>query len=486
MLTEGLMLSFWGGLLGLGLAFGAVKLQVAFGPAGLPRLGEIGLDASTVAFAFLVSLLAGALLGLIPALKYARPALLDSLHSEGRSSSLSGERHRTLNTLVIAQVSLALVLMIGAGLMIRTFRALVEARPGFTNSETIQTFRIAIPPQLISDPDRVVRMQRDIVANLEAIPGVSSAGFANTLPADGQPPMWDSIGVEGRSRPPGEFGPMRRFKLVSPGFLGAMGTRIMAGRDYEWREVLDRRNVVIVSDNLARELWGSPANAIGKRILAGAPFEIIGVVEDVRDNGIQEPAPATVYWLPGNQGFGPVRNASFALRSSRTASEGLLRQIEQSVWKVNSNLSIAAIQSLGDIQRRSFARTSFTLVMLAIAGSMALVLGVIGLYGVISYTVARRRREVGIRIALGAEPATVKQMFVGHALRLTIAGLSLGLIAAAGLSRFMGSLLFDVTPLDPTTYSTAAAILATAACLASYLPARRAARFDPIETLRSE
>jgi ABC-type antimicrobial peptide transport system permease subunit len=260
----------------------------------------------------------------------------------------------------------------------------------------------------------------------------------------------------------------------------------MAGRDYEWRELLDKRNVVLVSDNLARELWGSPASAIGKRILAGPAFEVVGVVEDVRDNGIQEPAPATVYWMPGNQGGPAVRNASFTVRSSRTGSEGLLRQIEQAVWKVNSNLSVAAIQPLSDIQRRSLARTSFTLVMLSTAGSMAVILGVIGLYGVISYAVAHRRREVGIRIALGAESGAVKQMFVGHALRLTIAGLGLGLVAAAGLSRFMSSLLFGVTPLDPATYSAAAAILAAAGCLAGYLPARRSAKLDPIETLRSE
>jgi ABC-type antimicrobial peptide transport system permease subunit len=216
------------------------------------------------------------------------------------------------------------------------------------------------------------------------------------------------------------------------------------------------------------------------------------VAQDVYDNGVQEVPPATVYWpsyldnvyVPGSPTV--ARNVAFAVRSSRTGSADFLRQVEQAVWQVNSNLSMASIQTLADLHNRSLARTSFTLVMLAVAGGMALVLGVIGIYGVLAYTVTRRRREVGIRMALGAEPWSVKLMFLRHALALTAIGVAAGLGAAAGLSRWMSSLLFGVAPFDPVTYASMTVVLIAAAVAASYFPARRAAKVDPIETLRSE
>jgi CHRD domain-containing protein/MacB-like protein/FtsX-like permease family protein len=235
---------------------------------------------------------------------------------------------------------------------------------------------------------------------------------------DGLPPNWDAIVVEDQPRLPGQSPPMRRFKAISPGFLEAMGTRLITGRSYEWVDLLDRRPVILISENLAREYWGDPRTALGKRIGYARNFrEVIGVVQDVYDNGVQDAAPATVYWptFDANKFMPATRYVTFALRSARTGSEGFLRQVEQAVWSVNANLSVAAVQSMAELHVRSMARTSFTLVMLAIAGGMALLLGIIGIYGVIAYTVAQRRREVGIRLALGAEPSTVRRMFCGTA-----------------------------------------------------------------------
>ena len=493
LLVESLVLGLLGGVLGTAIAAGLLKVVVAIGPASLPRLNEISMDGRTAGFALLVSLLAGSLLGLIPAWQYARPKLGPALHAGGRSATGTRQKHLTQNALVVAQVALALVLLVCSGLMIRTFWALNGIQPGFTAPEQIQTFRITIPPALIAQPERAALTQQQIQEKLAALPGVSAVGFASTIPTDGLPPFWDSIGVEGPPPQPGQPQAMRRFKNISPGFLKTMGTRLVAGRSYQWADLLERRPVILISENLARELWGDPRAALGKRVGYFGNFrEVIGVVQDVYDNGVQDVAPASVYWPSfGANGIaeGPpdvIRNVTFTLRSARTGSQDFLRQVEQAVWSVNSNLSLAAVQSMAELHSRSMARTSFTLVMLAIAGGMALLLGVIGIYGVIAYTVAQRRREVGIRLAMGANSAAVKRMFMCHGLIVSAMGCVVGVGAAMALSSVMKSLLFRVTPLDPMTYATMSAVLLVAALAACYLPARRAAAVDPVETLRAE
>jgi putative ABC transport system permease protein len=494
LLFESLVLGLLGGVLGLALAFGVVKLLVAIGPASLPRLDEIAVDGRVLGFALAISVIAGAVLGLVPALKYAGRGLGGALGSEGRGASQSRQRHLAQNVLVVTQVALALVLLVSSGLMIRTFQALNRVDPGFTGPEQVETWRISVPPDLVAEPERVARTYQEIVNKLAAIPGVTSVGFATALPSDGLPPNWDGVQVEGQPLAPGRFPPMRRWKNISPGFLETMGTKLAAGRSFEWRDLLERRHVVMLSENMARELWGSAKAAVGQRIGPGPGrwHEVIGVVQDVYDNGVQEVAPATVYWpayldnvyVPGSPTV--ARNVAFTVRSSRTGSADFLRQVEQAVWQANSNLSMASIQTLADLHNRSLARTSFTLVMLAIAGGMALVLGVIGIYGVLAYTVTRRQREVGIRMALGAPPASVKLMFLRHGLVLTAIGVAAGLGTAAALSQWMSSLLFGVKPFDPVTYGSMAALLVAAAGAASYFPARRAAKVNPIETLQSE
>ncbi len=489
LLVESLALGLLGGLLGVAIAAGLLKAVVAIGPASLPRLNEISMDGQTAVFALGVSLTAGFLLGLIPAWQYARPKLGPALRAGGRSATDSRQKHRAQNVLVVAQVALALVLLVCSGLMIRTFQALNRVQPGFTEPEQIQTLRIAIPPALIAEPERVALTQQQIQEKLAVLPGVSLVGFASTIPTDGLSPDWDGIEVEGRPQLPGQFPPMRRFKDISPGFLEAMGTRLIIGRSYEWTDLLDRRPVILISENLAWEYWGDPGAALGKRIgYAGKFREVIGVVQDVYDNGVQDVAPATVYWptFDANKFTSVTRNVTFALRSGRTGSAGFLRQVEQAVWSVNANLSVADVQSMADLHSRSIARTSFTLVMLAIAGVMALLLGVVGIYGVIAYTVAQRRREIGIRLALGAAPSTVTRMFLRHGVILCAIGCVLGLGGAVALSSLMKSLLFGVTPLDPMTYAVMPVVLLVAALTACYLPAHRAAAVDPVETLRGD
>src|SRR5687768_4990720 len=314
LLLESVLLALVGGLLGVGVAYAALRLLVSIGPVGLPRLGDIALDARALTFALLVSLSAGVLLGLAPALKYPRRRIAAALHGIGRTVGISRERHRTQNALVVAQVALALVLLVGSGLMIRTFQALRAVEPGFTNPKQLQIMRIVIPAPTVAEPERVVRLQNDIVDSLAAIPGVVSVGYVNSMPMEGLATNWDAITVEGRPRPPDDPGPVRRLKYLSPGLLAASGTRLVAGRDLTWTEVDDGRPMVLVSENLAREVWGSPAGALGKRIRLNprAPWsDVIGVAQDVRDNGVDTEAPAIVYFPPlrnpGTPGASVVR-----------------------------------------------------------------------------------------------------------------------------------------------------------------------------------
>jgi ABC-type antimicrobial peptide transport system permease subunit len=247
----------------------------------------------------------------------------------------------------------------------------------------------------------------------------------------------------------------------------------------------------MISENLAREFWGTPSAAVGKRLrqYSFMPWqEVIGVVQDVRQNGIQEKAPNIVYWpaLMRNSFVPVTRAVTFVIRSERVGTEGFLNQVRQAVWSVNASLPLASVRTMREIYDESLAATSFTLVMLEIAGAMAMMLGLIGIYGVISYTVSQRTREIGIRVALGAEPGALRWLFVRQGLALAGCGTVTGLAAAAGLTRLMKSVLFGISPVDPLTYATVPLILVAATVLASYLPARRAAAVNPVETLRAE
>ena len=495
LLVESVLLALMGGALSVGLARGGLQLLLALGPANMPRHAEISLDVRALAFTLLLSLLSSILFGLIPALRYAAPHISLALHSAGRTSSASRDRHRARNILVVGEVAMALVLLVSAGLMIRTFQALRNVNPGFAGASQLQTMRTSIPKLLIADPTRVIRTEQAIADKVSAIPGVTSAAFTDEMPMEDFGSDWDEIRAESSASQNDKKLPLRLFKYVSPGFFHTAGTRLLTGRELTWDDIYGQRQVVLISENLACELWGSPSAALGKRLreFDDMPWhEVIGVVQNTRENGVDKEAPAIVYWPPlmnflfGRNELDAQRTMTFIVRTPRAGSQSLVRELQQAVWSVEPSLPVASVRTMQDIYGQSLSRTSFTLSMLAIAGAMAFVLGIIGIYGVISYAVSQRRREIGIRLALGAQQHELKQMFVRSGLTLAAIGVGIGLITALSLTRFMKSLLFGISAIDPVTYVGVPIVLTAAAVLASYLPARRASKIDPLETLRAE
>jgi predicted permease len=495
LLFESMMLGIAGSIVGLVLAFGALRVLVAMAPTGLPRLHEIGIDLPVLLFALGLALFVGLVIGLIPVVKYAGANLQSSLREGGRSLSQGRERHRARNALVVVQVALALVLLICSGLMIRTFRALVHVNPGFTSPDTLQAFDIYIPDSIVPDKqgDRVVHLQQEIQTRLAAIPGVSSVSFSTGVPMDSSG-FFDPVFAQDHVYREGEIPPIRRFIFPSPGFFSTMGTPIVAGRDLTWDDTYGKRPMALVSESTAKQYWNSAANAIGKHLRVATTddwHEVVGVVGDTFNDGVDKPPTTIVYWpvlqakFEGQPDFAR-RGVTFVLRSSRAGSATFMSEVQRAVWSVNSDLPLANPTTLGELYTKSMARTSFTLIMLCVAGGMALLLGIVGIYGVISYAVSQRTREIGIRMAMGAQRNELTSLFVRQGLQLTGIGIVFGVAVAFATMRLMRSLLFDVSPMDPWTYVAATTGIVLIAWLASYLPSRRAAAVDPVHALRAE
>ena len=493
LLSESLVLAALGGAAGLLLAYGGVRALVALAPSGLPRLQDIAIDPVVVSFTVAISLLAGMLFGAIPVLKYATPRLASALSQGGRLGTASRQRHRARNALVVAEIALAVVLLVASGLMIRTFQAMRSVDPGFVNPSQVVTMRVSIPDSLVKDPEQTARAQEAIARRLEQIPGVTSVGISSAIAMEGVDSN-DPIFVEDFPGPSGRIPPIRRYKRTDGSYFAAMGTRLIAGRVLTWNDTYSQLPVVVVNETLAREYWKEPAAALGRRVrnTPDNPWRtIVGVVADERDDGLAKPAPAIVYWPLIIKDFwdAPVsvqRNVSYAIRTGRPKSPTLVKEIQQAVWSVNGSLPVANTRTLAEIMSRSMAQTSFALVMLGIAAAVALTLGVIGIYGVIAYVAAQRTKEIGIRIALGAAARDVTGLFLRQGLLLACAGIAIGLVTAAAATRVMSTLLYGVGALDPVTYVAVTLGLGLTALLASYLPAARAARIHPAEALRRE
>ncbi|MGH9403432.1 MAG: ABC transporter permease [Terriglobia bacterium] len=494
LLFESLVLALLGSALGLALAYAALRALIAAAPVGLPRLNEIGIDGTVLLFTLGIAVASSLLFGVVPVFKYAGARLGSGLREGGRSQSAGRERHRARSALVVVQVALAIVLLISSGLMIRTFRALTRIHAGFSSPSTLETFRVYISESMVKSPDQVVRVEASLLRSIEAVPGVASAGISTSIPMAGN--HWnDPVFARDHTYREGELPRLRRFKFVSPGYFHSIGTPLIAGRDFSWSDDFNRLPVAIVSENMARENWGSPAGALGKQIRVSTTddwHEVIGVVGNVYDDGVDQPPTSAVYWpllqshFEIEQGLVARRYVAFAVRSPLAGSQAFTGELRRAVHSLEPALPLWDVHRLDYFYQQSLSRKSFTLVMLATAGAMALLLAVVGLYGVISYSVAQRTREVGIRMALGAQPQQVMGLFLGHALTLTAVGIACGLGAALALMRLMSALLYGVKAADPLTYGLVSLGLLLVATLACYIPSLRATRVEPMVALRHE
>ena len=482
LLAESILLALAGGAVALLLARGAVDLLRRVAPSELPRLDDIAVDATVVLVTLGLALLSAGALTLVGLLRFRTVATI-ALKDSARSSGVA-RRARTRHALVITQVALALTLMIVSGLMLRTFVALLRVPPGFVQPEDVLTFRIAIPAGLIADDQAAARTFQSISDRLARVPGVSSVGLTSAITMDGE----DNGNPFYAEDVPRTDPPMRRYRSIAPGYVETMGNRMVAGRSVTWSEILERRPVIMVSEALAREYWTDPSAAIGRRV-GGSPTsswrEVVGVVGNERDDGLSRPPTPIVYWPMVSNEY-RWRRMAYVVRSSRARTSEFAREIQQAVWSVNGSLPVAEIETLDEIVARSMSRTSFVMVMISIAATVALLLGVVGLYGVITYAAAQRTRETGIRLALGAQVGHVRLLFLRQGLMLATAGIVIGIALALAVSRVMSALLFGVGRLDLVTYASMSVALFGVALLATYVPATRASRVDPLIALRGE
>jgi predicted permease len=491
LLSESVGLALAGGAAGLLLAAAGLQVLARVAPAGLPRIDEIGIDYVVVVFTIVIAVLTGLLFGLIPVMRHGETDSA-ALKQGGRSTGDAPGRRRGRNALVVSEIALALVLLVAAGLMIQTFLALRRVEPGFVRPHQVQTFRLSIPAAMVKDPQKVIVAYEQITERLKQIPGVLSAGLSTSVTMDGNvagTPIFVEEFPDANRRMP----PLRRHKRVGPGYFETMGNPVLAGRSITWMDVSQSRPVVVVSENFARAYWRNPADAVGKRVrqnLENPWREIVGVVGNERDDGLDQPATAIVYWPMlisewWNEPLSVSRAMTYVVRSGRVNSAPFVREIQHAVWSLNANLPLASVRTLEEIQAASIARTSFALVMLGIAAAVALLLGSVGIYGVIAYVATQRTREVGIRMALGAQTGDVRRLFLRHGIALTGAGIGIGIVVSLGVTRVMAAMLFGVSPMDPATYAAVSVGLAGVALLAMWLPARRASRVDPVDALRS-
>jgi predicted permease len=481
LLAEALMLGLAGAGLGVLFAQGGIVLLRSIAPVALPRVDEIGIDLVVLLVTLVTSLAMSLVFGLVPLTRFCA-FNIEALKETGRSTTDAQGRHRMRNALVVAEIALALVLLIVSGLMARTFVAMRQVQPGFVRPAEVQTFGLALPASLIRESAQVARTYEETAARLQQVPGVVAIGLSNSIAMDGGR-GGAPIFVE--ERPVAGTPPLRKVKVIGPGYFETMGNPVVAGRGLTWTDLHNPTHIAIVSDNFAREYWGEPAKAIGKRIggVPGVWYEIVEVVGDERSNGVNRPPPVTVY-LPMAGDF-ISRNMSYVIRATRVGAPGFLRELQQAVWSIRPGVPLGNVRTLDGILAQSMAQTSFAMVMLAIAAGVALLLAVVGVYGVVSYIATERTHEVGIRMALGAQRGDVLGLFLRQGLALTLAGVALGIGAAMLLTPVMSALLYGIGPTDPMTYAGVAIALGAVTLFATYLPARRAYGVEPVIALRS-
>jgi putative ABC transport system permease protein len=487
-LAESLVLALAGGIMGVAIAALAVRMTIALAPENLPRMGEVGMDLRVFAFAAVVSLVAALGPGMLPLRRHGRGDLSTELREGGARGGTAGrKRHRVRNTLVVAQVVLALVLLVGSGLMFRSFVALMAVDPGF-DRDGILAVQVSVPPAEVAVSRAAEEVFRQLRERLAAQPGVVSVSAASRVPLGGQLAMM-SHNLEDFPTEEGEPPHMVHLTWVDPGYFETLGIPVLDGRTLGDGDAADALRGLAVSRAYA-ERWWPDASALGRRVslLGGGPWEIVGVVENVRHRGLQED-PEEIIYVPTLTGAAAEPQVARTRELLvRVAGEPIafLSMVRSEVQELNSHLPVSNPRSLEDVARASAATTSFTMAILGAASLVALLLGLIGIYGVVSYVVSQRTREIGVRMALGATGASVKRMVVWQGLGLAGIGVMAGLVIVFWASRLMESLLYGVSSRDPVTYGLVAVTLLAVAALASWLPARRAAGVDPVTALRQE
>jgi predicted permease len=481
-LSESALLALVGGIAGVLFAYAGTSALVSIGPAGIPRLEEIGINVNVLVFTAAVSMLAGVLFGVLPALGSISTRTMDALRDGDRGTTGGRHRHRTRNALVMTQVALAFVLVVGSGLMVRSFEALRSVDPGFAAGDLL-TFRVRPLPTKYADAAAVAQFYDRLIERLEAVPGVMRAGAIDTLPLTGGGVTRTTV-VEDFPTADSVFPPVFEVRRATPGYFETMRIPLVEGRAFGPDDHTRRLGSVIISSSVKRAYWPE-TSALGKRItVGGTPGQVVGVVRDVHHTGL-DVAPEQFVYLPmlDAEGFG-VGAMTMTLR---TAVEplSLVSAVRRAIAELDPDLPLADARSMQHVLGDSVSRTSFTMLLLVIAALIALVLGAVGIYGVQSYVVSQRTAEIGIRSALGATPGSLRRMVLAHGMQLAAAGLSLGFLAALALGQQMVSLLYGVNPVDPVTLVAASAIFVAVTVLASLLPAARAAGTAPVDALRS-
>ena len=502
-LAESVLLSVAGGALGLAIAWGAVRLVVSAGPATLPRLAEIRVDGVAVAYTLLLSVVTAFVFGAIPL--WRGVPLGPALNESGRGNTATRSRHHARRLLMGGQVALALILLIASGLMVRSFQKMRDVDPGF-NPDSVLTFRIGLPDRAYPTRAAAVAAHLAILDRLAALPGVVAVSASSGLPL-GSGCMGNTLLVQNRPIPPGTTPPIARFCAVAGGYFEAMGMRLLGGRRITRDDVERSLPVVVVNEALAKRVFPNQ-NPLGQYVSSNAPparaegapgptpLEIVGVVSNTPSRSLAEPDAASQLYMPmsiaGGPGIPPtallgpdVALMAFVVRSS-TPPSALLPSVRGAVSLVDPKLALALVTTLQAMVDSASAQMAFTMVLLAVAAGVALMLGVIGIYGVMSYIVSQRTAEIGVRLALGAEPRSVAVMILRQGSAVAVAGAVVGLVAAFAGSRLIASLLFGISPRDPAVFAATTVLLLIVAALACWLPARSAARLSPVEALRAD
>ncbi|HYY56574.1 MAG TPA: ABC transporter permease [Pyrinomonadaceae bacterium] len=487
LLTESLLLSLAGGAGGLLLALWGVDLLVALAPVDIPRLSEVRLDGRVLGFTLLVSLLTGGLFGLAPALRLSKPDLQESLKDGARGAGEGFRRQRMRNLLVVSEVALSLVLLIGAGLMIRSFLQVQKISPGF-NPDRVLTMRLSLPQSKYAEAKQQRAFFEQLTARVSALPGVESVGAVNFLPMSKSGNMW-SFAIEGRGN---AVGPNLHFRMISPDYFRTLSIPLDRGRQFTEQDREGAPPVAVINETMARTFFPGE-DPLGKRIKLASmtsPFPwlaVVGVVGDVKHYGLDEETKPELY-VSYLQPLLPNFNVSSLFLAVRTTAEpaGLAAAVRREVAVLDKDQPVADIKTMEERLSESVAPRRFNMLLLAIFAALALILAAVGIYGVMSYSVTQRTHEIGVRMALGAQGSDVLRLVVGQGMILALAGVALGLLGAFALTRVMKTLLFNVSASDPLTFAGVAFVLSAVALLACLIPARRATRVDPMEALRYE